>query len=260
MAWDTTGTAVTSSSSYGRTIAQLEAIIADKVKLDVTDSDQLARIDEAITAVGQAACLWEGRKWWWMYGTSSFPTVADTASYALRTVNGGAMAALWSVERVYIGTDWPISPMSWSQYRDSIVLNEASSKPSRCVIIGDPPTMYLWETPDDEYTIYVDYIKRHPKIENGDSDSGLLIPDIFHLQLYVDGAVWYLRNGVGDPLGFRNCPAFVDAMRNMAEAEPERHLDLSSVNMHADVQPGSWPHNRHVIEMGDGTFIIGNPV
>jgi len=248
------------ATTYGRTIAQLEAIIADKVKLDVSDSDELSRIDEAITAAGQAACLWEGRKWWWLYGTSNFDTVADTASYALHTVNTNAMASLWSVERLYMEDDWPLVPMSWKNYRDSAALNSQTGKSNRYVIVGGSPTAYLWPTPDDAYTVYVDYIKRHCNIINGtSSDSDLIVPDVFHLSVYVDGAVWLLRNGVADPVGLRNSSAFVDAMRRMAEAAPGGYEDLSAVNRHPDAQPGTWPHNQHVIEIGDGTIVVGDP-
>ena len=251
------GTPTPSSVSYGSTLSQLESMIAARVKLDTTVAAELSLIDEAITAAGMAACTWEGRKWWWLRGRSSFDTVADTASYNLHTVNTNAMTSLWSVERVYMDDDWKLTPIPIEQYDDLITLQSATGKPLRYMIDGNPPTMYLWETPDDEYTIYIKYIKRHSNITSAASaDTDLLVPDQFHQPVYVDGAIWLLRNGVGDPGGLRNAPFWVDAMQRMAEAAPSRHEDLSRINKHADVQPGTWPHDKHVFHDDESTIIL----
>jgi hypothetical protein len=260
MTWATTYTAFDDVENYGFTIAQLEAIIADRVKLDTSDSDELSRIDEAITVAGQAACAWEGRDWWFLHATSNFDTVDGTASYALRTVNSSVMTDLWAIERVYIETDWPLKFIEWDQYRNNVALNSTEGKPMEYTVHGEGLTMYPWEIPDDAYTIYVDYIKRHSRIINATSaDNTLLIPDIFHYSVYVDGAVWVLRNGVGDPLGLRNSPGFVDTMRRLAESDPKGYNESSDENNHAGVVTGWFPHNKPVFQMGDNVMIFNNP-
>lgn len=255
------GTAATGGTTYGRTITQLETIVAAKVDMNTADSDDLARIDEAISAAGQAACAWDGRLWWWLRGENTFDTVADTASYNLHTVNSNAMASLWAVERMYMDDDWLLTPMPWNQREDLARLSATTGKPHRYVLDGWPPTLTLWETPDDVYTIYVKYTKRHTNIVNGTSaDTDLLVPDIFHQAVYVDGAVWLLRNGVDDPLGLRNSPAFVDAMQRLAASDPKGYDSRSTENNHAGVgQAGTWPHNTKVFTDGEYTSIVGTP-
>lgn len=73
-------------SAAGFSVANLEAAIARAVNWSVSDSTQLAKIDEAITAVGLAVCSWEGRVWWWARDTMHFQTLKLTLE---GTADGG---------------------------------------------------------------------------------------------------------------------------------------------------------------------------
>jgi len=60
------------------TTANLEAAVARTLNWSVEDATQLAKIDEAITAVGLAVCSWDGRPWWWQRDTALFQTLKLT--------------------------------------------------------------------------------------------------------------------------------------------------------------------------------------
>ena len=65
-------------SAAALTVATLEAAVARTLNWSVADATQLAKIDEAITAVGLAVCSWDGRPWWWQRDTMLFQTAKLT--------------------------------------------------------------------------------------------------------------------------------------------------------------------------------------
>ena len=82
----------------GMTVAEIETLLENATALDTDTAGQLTKIDQAITAVGQAATMWGGNGWWWMQAdTQTFDTVADTGTYNLATVNSNAMQDIWAV-------------------------------------------------------------------------------------------------------------------------------------------------------------------
>ena len=244
----------------GLSVAEVLALVGHVMDWDVTDAASAAsvRIFQAVTAAGQAASLWRKQKWWWLRATATFPTVAATASYTLRTVNINAMASLWSVEGVWYGDDWRITPIDWDHYRQNLLINADTGLPTRYVVMGEPPTIYLYPTPTAVETIYVDYLKRHSKITgdaSGSSDAALIVPPEFHLPVYVDSAAWLLKHDTIDPMALEQFPAFVGAMQRMAEADPGTYDATDPTGMYADSRPGDWPSDRRVLVDGDSRMI-----
>ena len=77
-------------TAAGMTVDEVEAAVALGLGWASGDADwtaKLARIDQAITAVGQAVCTWDGSPWWWQRAYASFRTVRLTIEDA---TNGGA--------------------------------------------------------------------------------------------------------------------------------------------------------------------------
>ncbi len=76
----------------GNTVADLLARIGGIMDFTVSDasSDSSAKVFEAITAAGQAACTWDGAPWDWMLDTALFQTRTLTVDTA---ANSGAARA-----------------------------------------------------------------------------------------------------------------------------------------------------------------------
>lgn len=240
------------------TITQLLAEIAHKTDLSTDDGeDDLASIEYAITQAGQAACEWTD--WWWLRGQGDFDTEASTRSYALRTVNEASMSTLWAVTRLYHDDDHALTPITFSRYNDLYRLNDTSGTPTMYAVTGDPPTLYLYPTPNAANTVYVDYVKYQADVED-DSDDGLLIvPSPFHYRVYVNGAIYLLNNGVGDPGALKDSPNFVRAMEAMGKVNPELYAEGHTINRHRDARGGLWPQDQRVIYDGYSTLFINDP-
>ncbi len=77
----------------GMTIAEVEAAVGRAQGWASTDTDwstNLAKIDQAITAAGQAIATWNAVPWWWLETVGAFATVDGQAEYTLRTVSSVA--------------------------------------------------------------------------------------------------------------------------------------------------------------------------
>uniref|UniRef100_A0A6M3JSG5 Uncharacterized protein n=1 Tax=viral metagenome TaxID=1070528 RepID=A0A6M3JSG5_9ZZZZ len=232
----------------GMTVAELRTLIGNATGKDPNIGAEALQIDQAISAAGQAACLWDGRDWWFLWGTGTFPTVLSTASYALRTVNASAMADMHAPRRVWEGTT-RLGQISYQQYLDSQrVLSTGTTGQPQSYAIGADLTMYLFYTPDGTYTITVDYIKRHGKIDGNSSlPTDLIIPADFHYGVYVMGAIWLLKHGVLDPMALRGCPEFVETIHRMQAAAPTEYDDS-----YGGSEPGvPLPPDKHVIIIGN---------
>jgi len=69
----------------GLTVDDVEKAVARGIGWLESDSSiesgPLAKIDQAITAAGQAACMWRGRLWWWLQqATAKFSTSTKTVA------------------------------------------------------------------------------------------------------------------------------------------------------------------------------------
>ncbi len=206
----------------GLTLADAESEIATAIGLSTAVAADLARIDAAITAAGQAASLWEGRDWWWLCGSSTFPTVASTGTYDLRTVNSSAMADLVTVESAWLADDYALTRGTLDDYTEWItVMDTGTGQPTHYALYGDM-TMAMWPKPDAAYTVTVNYRKRHGKITNaGSTDAALIVPAEWHWPVYVQGGIWLIKHQNVDPMSLEQCPSFVSAMKSMAAMEPD---------------------------------------
>ena len=71
----------------GLTVSVAEGAVADAMDWNVAVAGELATIDRAITAAGQAAATWNGTDWWWARKTAQFTTHTKTVATA---ANSGA--------------------------------------------------------------------------------------------------------------------------------------------------------------------------
>lgn len=243
-------------------VSEVEAAVAAATGLKVATTTELTLIDEAITSAGLAASRWDGKDWWWLRGTGSFPTVADQVSYVLRTVNSNDMASLWAVQAVYYDDDWPLGVLAWDVYQQWYRLNRPTAnttKPLQYAVTGEAPSMYLRPIPDAAYTLYVDYTKRHSKITStGSLDTALIVPGEFHMGVYVAGAIWLLQHNTSDPLRLRDCPLFAEAMGQMTGADPATLDSERELDKFPDTQ-GSVPPDKRIHRTAGGTTLLVNP-
>jgi hypothetical protein len=237
------------------TIAKIIAEIARITGLSVSNADELARMESAITNAGQAAAEW--RDWWWLKGSGTFDTTDSTAAYDLRTELDDT--SLWAVKRVYWDDEHILSPIPYERYRDLYVLNDTGSTATMYAVTADPPMLYLYPTPSSATALYVDYVKQHAEIEDDSDDALLIVPSRFHYRVYVNGAVFLLNNGIGDPAALSDSPGFVAAMDRMAVMDPESHAEDHVEDMHPDAVGGHWPHNKRVLSDGYSTIFLDNP-
>jgi hypothetical protein len=237
------------------TITEILDEIARKTGMSTSNADELAQMEYAITEAGQQAAEWYD--WWWLRGSGSFDTEADTESYELQTELSDT--SLWAVSRVYWDDDHVLTPITFKRYQDLTRLNDTAANSTMYVVTEDPPKLYLYPTPSSVQTLYVDYVKQHSAIEDDSLDALLIVPSRFHYRVYVNGAVFLLNNGIGDPASLKDSPGFVAAMRKMAEMDPESFAEDHTENMHADAQPGSWPHAKRVIGDSFSTIILNDP-
>ena len=240
----------------GMTIAEIEAAVARSLDWDVTNATELAKIDEAVTACGIAASTWNGRPWWWLETSDTFPTVDGTASYVLRTVDSSAMANLLAVKRAYVNTKWELTPMQWEEYRRlSTLVTAPEGHPYKYVVYGSTPTMYLYPTPGSVLTITVDYTQRHSKITSaGSEEAALIVPGEYQWGIYVNGATWLIKHETLDPSALEQCPAFVSAMGRMGASDPYTYAPDNvadqfpgdTVEGYGRIDPSHYPHTHTI--------------
>jgi hypothetical protein len=246
------------AAGYG--VSDLHVLLATKLFGGAADADEKTKLNQAITDAGQAAATWKGTDWWWLHSRGEFDTVADTSHYALRTVNGNDMADLWAVERAYYDDDWPLEKLSWRQYQKWLRIEQptaSTSKPLSYMVTGEPPRLYVRPTPDDAYTVYIDYVRRHGAITTDSAATDLIVPAEFQRGVYVEGAAWLIAHEKKDIRSLEDCPGFRQAMERMVQADPKRY-DVNPEDYFPDAQ-GPLPHNRRVIQTGDG-YLVQNTV
>ena len=248
----------------GMTVPEVESAVGVGLgysATDIGDSTILAKIDQAITAAALACATWDGTDWWWLHSSGSFPTVADTPSYVLRTVNTANMPALWAVDRIYYDDERELSQISWLQYQNWYRLLRPSANtasPLEWAVTGEPPTLYLSPTPDDAYTIYVDYTLRHSKITKaGSSTAALIVPAEYQWGIYVGGAEWLIRHETFEPMSLHDCPQFMEAIGRMKASNPimrgaNRDLDKFSDSV------GTIPWDQSVYVTDGGSVLLTN--
>jgi len=194
-------------------------------------------------------------------------------SYPLRTISlTGAVTATdaskvawqaWAIQRIFYDNKWPLNPISWPQMRQRIRLlrTVGASKPYQYCIRGEEPYLYVWPAAGAALDIYLDIILRHSKVTNaGSTDTALLIPAEFQWGTYVQGAQWLLNNERKGDADIRQCPALLEAVDRMAEADPTRYDDVDPTNLFPDAQAGHLPHDRRVITWADGGYMTQDDV
>lgn len=189
---------------------------------DTPTGDYATSIYEAMTFVAKAASTWDNEKWWWNLVLESFPTVASTASYDLRTACSDA--SLLSVRKMTYDDESDIDPMSdrdyWWWYRHQRP-TEATAIPTHYLLTGAAPTVYLRPVPNAIYTIYVECSAEHAAITAAVADTVLIIPPAFHYDFYVQSTIWLLRTAVENVGGLESCPPFMAGIRRMRNSRPE---------------------------------------
>jgi len=210
-------------ASYDLTGADVLTAVCNLLDWDSDNVTQKAKAVAAISAAGKAACTWTKRDWSWLKGKSSFPTVADTASYDLWTVADAAMLSMGGIEQLHRGDDARIVPLDWREYQQWYDLERPTAATGEPIYYGlnntaSAATVWLRPIPDAVYTVYVDYRKRHALITGASGDE-LLVPSDYQYDIYVQSAVWLLRQDTMDaPID--DCRAFTSAMRRMMESDP----------------------------------------
>jgi len=241
--------ALDDGDALGMTVAEVLAeVLASLGWTSATATNN--RVYRAVTNAGLAAQMYEGRKWWWVKDTGTFTTVDGTASYSLRS----SFAALHVVESVYynIATDsvQRLKEISFLEYQNRLIIDDDEGDPVAYAIAGNQ-TIYLHPTPDtSSKTVTVNYTKRHPKISATAADVDLIVPAEWHYSIYVQTVVWIARHDWADPAATRSCPAFIEAMRSMGEADAAQQDDFSSTNKHLGQGPGWMDPNSSYDEDG----------
>ena len=161
----------------------------------------------------------------WMFGTSSFPTVADTAQYDLRSVNSAAMVDLMAVELMWITRSQWLRPKPRRWLNRQKAVSTDSGTPTNYVMVAES-TAELWPTPSSVKTIQVAYQKRAGKVA-GDDD--ILVPADFHDALLVESRIHYRLNMLKEPLS-------VNQWTNSTYTGPhDRRLEALSAAYRIDV-------------------------
>lgn len=103
----------------------------------------------------------------------------------------------------------------------------------------------------------VEFVQNHSKIDADSNDAALIVPSEFHRSVYVDGALFLLKQDVMDQSMLSNASWFRAVMDRMARLEPENFDPESNVNRFPDAQTGPWPSwGRRVHQTGDGWTLI----
>lgn len=162
--------------------------------------------------------------------------VADTTGtvscrgYPLKVVNAASMTDLWAPRHIWEGTR-QLPFMQYAKYTQSYrVLTAGSTGQPTQYALGGDLLLFLYNMPDDEYSIYVDYIKRHSLINKDTVAADLIIPGPFHRGIYVDGAVELLKSDNVDESVLLNSKRFQETILRMSAAEPEGYDSTSGMN------------------------------
>jgi len=178
-----------------------------------------------------------------------------TFGFPLRTVNSNAMQDLYAIQAAWFSTTTRMESVPWNSYIEwhTTQASTATGDPWKYAVNGDPPSMYFWSLPTTASTITLRYLKRHSKITSASSsDAALIVPAEWHYPIYVDGAIYVIRNRKFQPQALYQNPVFVSALENMWTSRPEDQ-DLNSSSRGASDLPSSLPADRHV-------FISGGPI
>lgn len=262
MSTSTSDGSVATGGTTGYTIAQLLTLLANATDKDSTALADYTRIYQALTEAGRAVSTIDGTVWWWLRATGDFETTASTASYTLRTINSAAMADLYAIERIYYDDDWVLAPMTYRDYQAWYRVDRptaGTTQPTAYMLTGDGPICWMKDIPDDTYTIYVDYVKRHLAVNGSAADSVLIVPGEYQHGVYYSGALWLLRHDIADTASLRECGPFMEAIERMHAASPISYDDDPTDN-HRDSRPGYLPHDRKVVPLPDGGYLTMNPV
>jgi len=251
------------TASDGYTIAEFltKIELARGIAAGSSTAVQTTQAYQALTAAGQAAASWDGTDWWWLHDTGEFSGVVGTGKYALRIVNGSDMSDLHSIEAVYFDDDrllHNITILEWRAWNRIINPTDTNAEPTSYAVSDEPPNIYLAPTPSTTDSIYVDYIKHHPKISSSSADSKLIIPFEFQTGIYFSGAMYLLREDIGTSPSLKDCPGFIEAIERMYAADPTGY-DQRPENQFPDARTGYLPHNQRVIGYSDG-YLTQNTV
>jgi len=166
--------------------------------------------------------------------------------YPLRTVNSAAMTDLFAIRQVWRSTSQLAPyPGGYNQYRLDIHQEGLREGTPVEYAVGAGMNLWLHPTPDTAYVITVDYLRRHSEITSaGSSEAALIIPAEYHMDIYVEGAIWLLRHEKVDTASLAQCPGFVSGIQRMAAAAPSEYDDSASGGP-------VIPDGQHVIVIDD---------
>ncbi|HUT57757.1 MAG TPA: hypothetical protein VNA25_07880 [Phycisphaerae bacterium] len=187
---------------------------------------------------------------------SDVTEVADTTGtvvgrgYPLRVVNSASMVDIYTPHHVWESTR-RMGLMEWKRYLGHYrTMTVGTTGQPGAYALADDLSMYFDYMPDDEYTIYVDYLKRHSKITASSAATDLIIPAEFHRGIYVDGAVEMLKSDDIDGSVLLNSQRFERTMMRMQAAEPEGYDQTWGGNTLGG-NGGSLPAGSSVIILND---------
>lgn len=140
-------------------------------------------------------------------------------SYALRSVNNGAMRDLGQVMNIRVEADGELTPMTRYQFEQTYE-NDYSGRLTagdRYLIEGDPPTLRFERTPSASQQIVVDYLALPSRYEGSEN---IMIPAPFQdLLRYV--ARWYFRDDDQNRIPLEQDPVVQSRMTEMAGWSPQ---------------------------------------
>lgn len=240
MAFDSLAMTVTEMRDY---VAQLRYQTSTYATSSVS---QKVNVDLSLTAAGRAASLWDGRGFWWSRDSGTFPTIASTSQYDLRTVNSSDMDDLYVPYAVYWGDEYRLTKMTKQEYDTWVTLfaTTGTGNATRYTIFGAAQIGFK-PIPDSVETITVKYFKVQGKIAN--TASNLIVPPEYHFPIFCHGALHLLRNETTTTAALHDCPPYMEAITEMKSNDPERWFDLDMI--------GVFPTDRRVFVVDGGIFV-----
>jgi hypothetical protein len=205
------------------TVASHDLVVGCRIDVSDVTTSGFDAVDAAVTAVTSTTIAYANT------GDDVAKTADATGAvsgmgYPLRTINSSAMTDLYAPVRVWIDDDYQLVPWSREQYENWVVMDWGTGQPIAYAISGDQ-SILLSPVPDDDYTITVEYVKRHSVITSGSANTDLIVPAEYQWATYVLGSAWMIRHDTTDVGSLADCPAFARAMKSMAQADPSMHYD-----------------------------------
>lgn len=188
-------------------------------------------------------------------------------SFPLRTINSSSMTDMSVPTGVFVDDDYPLGKMIKDEFDDWLALYPTSGG-------GQPMQYCIWEDisstlssglmigfipiPTAEHTIKIPYIRRHSKITNTEAttsnDTALIVPAEWHQEIYIDGALFLLRNEKTTNADLTQCPPFMRAIRGMAAQDPSRFGDVrADVTFDPAVRTWTRPNGDILSNVGSVT-------